>query len=272
MRMRRHLRLAEAAHLAADRLQRLVEAGIADAGEPWFWLNSSTSRARFSGVLPSAISVRAASVLGCGNGFLREAERRQPDDLALAHRDAAEDLRGVFAGADPDRVILDGAVAVLGLQPLAIGLQLAQRHDIGGEPGEAVGGMLLGLEPRRRNLAVDQHHLADAGSGLLQQGLETWKACVDQADGRGRGGLMQGCLRAHGLSLPIAMQHRARSGECEIPLSTGDSRSRPGAGAHYLRLASTTPTIVTAIPTSCSGVIVSPNRNQASTATSAGTR
>ena len=33
MRMRRHLLLAEAAHLGADRLQRLVEAGIADAGE-----------------------------------------------------------------------------------------------------------------------------------------------------------------------------------------------------------------------------------------------
>ena len=61
MRVRRDLGSREAAHLVADRDQRLVEAGIAEGGGALTLAISSTRRARFSGVVPW-ISARTEGV------------------------------------------------------------------------------------------------------------------------------------------------------------------------------------------------------------------
>jgi hypothetical protein len=63
---------------------------------------SPTSRARFSGVLPAAIRVSTASLRKRGGVAARQAERRRPNDLALAHRDAGPDLIEIFAKPDAD--------------------------------------------------------------------------------------------------------------------------------------------------------------------------
>jgi hypothetical protein len=118
MRVRRHLGSAEAAHLGRESASSVSSRpAIADTGEALRLAEQLDEALRGSpAVLPSAINCSAASEQAAAIGLGREAERRQADDLALAHRDAAEDLGGVFARADPDRVVLDRAVAILALQ------------------------------------------------------------------------------------------------------------------------------------------------------------
>ena len=199
MGMRRDLGGAETAHLRADCLKRLVETGIADAGRA---LVLAEQRDEAGAVLRRVAfgdqglgSVRASG----GDSLLREAERRQAEDLALAHRNAAENLGGVFAGADAQRVILYGAVAAFRLQALAIGLELAQGRDIGREPGQAMGRVLLGLQPRGRNAAVDQHPLPHCGNSLLEQGLEARQRRPDQLDRIRAIRSLSGRIGVHGL-------------------------------------------------------------------------
>ena len=76
----------------------------------------------------------------------RQAEIGRAHDLALAHRNAAEDLREVFAEPDADQQFLDLAEPAGRLHALGIGGELAHRLDIGREPRQPVGGALLAVE------------------------------------------------------------------------------------------------------------------------------
>ena len=182
MGVRRHLDGAEAAHLRADRLQRLVETGIADAGGALVLAEERDE----AGAVFRRVAVCDQGIdgirAGGRHGLLREAERRQPEDLALAHRNAAENLGCVFAGTDAQRIILDGAVAAFRLEALAIGLELAKGRDIGRKPGQAMSGVLLGLQPGGGNPAVDEHLLPHRGNGFPEQGLEAGERRCDQCD------------------------------------------------------------------------------------------
>jgi hypothetical protein len=50
-------------------------------------------------------------------------------------------------------------------QPLRIGRELADRLDIGGKPGEPVGGALLAVEHARDRAALDRHAVGDRRGG-----------------------------------------------------------------------------------------------------------
>ena len=92
-------------------------------------------------------------------------QARQPDigrahDLALAHRNAALDLREVFADPDLDDQFLDLAERAGIVHPLGVGRELAHRFDIGGEPGKSVRGALLAVEQPVDRTIFDHDKLA----------------------------------------------------------------------------------------------------------------
>ena len=93
-------------------------------------------------------------------------------DLALAHRNAADDLRQIFAGADADQKLFDFAEIPDRRKPLHVGRKLTQRLDIGREPGQAVGGALLAIERARDRAAVAHHPLGDRPACVGEQGID----------------------------------------------------------------------------------------------------
>ena len=113
----------------------------------------------------------------------RQPEIGQPHDLALAHRNAAEDLGQIFAGADADDEILGLAEAAVIGKPLGIGGQLTDGLHIGGEPGEAVSGALFAIEDARHRAALDRDPIGDGAAGLGEQRLDG----ADRIGKRGNG-------------------------------------------------------------------------------------
>src|SRR5580692_8586801 len=96
------------------------------------------------------------------NGRGAQAHVSEPDDLALAHRNTAENLRQKLASADADQKLFGLTEAAARLQPLGVSCKLADRFDIGGEPGEAVGGPLLAVEDTRHRTALDRNARGNA--------------------------------------------------------------------------------------------------------------
>jgi hypothetical protein len=70
----------------------------------------------------------------------------QPHDLILTHHHTAHQLHGIFRGADPAEQRLHLAEPALAVEALGVIGDLTQRLDIGGDPGQPMGGMLLALE------------------------------------------------------------------------------------------------------------------------------
>jgi hypothetical protein len=60
-----------------------------------------------------ADAISASTAGECGRDRRRQAEIGQPHDLALAHRNAAEDLRQILAEPDADQQLLDLAEPAL---------------------------------------------------------------------------------------------------------------------------------------------------------------
>ena len=119
----------------------------------------------------SISSATRAPRSGAIDGF-RQAEIGEADDLALVHRDAAENLREIFAEADAGQQLLGLAKAALGRHPPGIAAQLLDRLDIGGEPGEPVGGVLLALDLGRAQSAALAQPLAQRGARAREQRLD----------------------------------------------------------------------------------------------------
>ena len=107
---------------------------------------SSTKRARRCAVLPDAISISTSGRDAGGDRRGGEAEIGGPHDLALADRDAAENLRQIFAEPDADQQLFDLGEPPARLHARGIGGELPHRLDVGREPGEPVGGALLAVE------------------------------------------------------------------------------------------------------------------------------
>ena len=170
--MRHDLGLGEAVHLLAHGGDRLVEAGIAIR----------------HGTLRAADQRDGAGAGGGGSGgdevadiggekrrlvLLGHTELMRARDLALAHRHAAGELRGIFGGADLREQSLHLAEAAFVGHAARVARDLVERLGIGGDPGKPMRRMLLALE----RVAVDLAALADlAGDGLA--------AAVAQAVGR----------------------------------------------------------------------------------------
>ncbi len=127
LRIGRDAVVGEFAHLFADRIQRVFEAAGAD---------------RRAVLLPDQLDKAGAALRGIAGGDEMldrgrdarrgrgrgQAEIGQAHDLALAHRNAAEHLGEVFAGADPHQKFFDLAEAA-GRPPAA-----AHRPRAGGWP------------------------------------------------------------------------------------------------------------------------------------------
>ncbi len=97
-----------------------------------------------------------------------QAEIGQSHDLALAHRNAAEHLGEVFAGANPHQEVFDLAEAAAGRQPQRIGFKLPDRLDIGAEPRQSVSGALFAVEYARYRAAFDRHPVGNGAAGIVE--------------------------------------------------------------------------------------------------------
>ena len=147
------LAVGEPAHLVAYRSQLLVYARAADG---------DVVRAFQQCHQPGA----ALCIAGPGQHFerpghplrhrcCRQTEVGRPHEFARAHGNAALNLREIFA--EPD---LDGQFVDLGhwpdiVQPLGKGSDLADRLDVGGEPGKPMGGALLAVEQASDGVGLD---------------------------------------------------------------------------------------------------------------------
>ena len=134
------------ADLVAHRLHGLVETRVTDGRAR----RSAVDEGNQSGAVLHSVADGDQRRDGIGvarrDGGGLEAEIARADELALAHRNATENLREVFAEPDAGQQILGLAEQALGAQSLAIGDELADRFHIGREPGEAVDGVLLALQ------------------------------------------------------------------------------------------------------------------------------
>ena len=99
-----------------------------------------------------------------------DAEVGRAADLDLAHGHAAHELAEIFAEAGLQDQRLQLAEATVGVEPLGPALDLPERLHIGGEPGEAMGGELLGLQQVRIHAAVGAAQaVGHRRRGALQQ-------------------------------------------------------------------------------------------------------
>ena len=116
------------------------------------------------------------------HGRGRKPEIGQAHDLALAHRDAAGDLRQIFAGTDADQKLFDLAEGAGSRQPLRIGSELTQRLEVSGEPGQAMGRALLAIERARIGAAVAHHTLGDRAAGVGEQSFDGIDRLAQRSD------------------------------------------------------------------------------------------
>ncbi len=168
LRVRNDLGFGEAAHLVADGLERLVEPGIAVGGGALAVLDQRDDAGarlgrcrRNQGADGRREERRLVAVV--------DAELVQPRGLALAHGHAARELGEIFGSADLREQALHLAEPALAIEARRIVGKLVQRFDIGGEPGEAVGRMLLALERLGIDLAVRDDLRGDALDGAIAQ-------------------------------------------------------------------------------------------------------
>ena len=158
VRVRDHLFDGELAHFLAHGGKRLVHAGIAEGrrtrlvsderGNAHLHIIGETVLDKLGHSRPG----EKARDLGCGNAELPRAH-----DLALAHGNAAADLREVLAEGRTDQQALHLTCAAVGFETLRPAEHLPERLDVGREPSEAVQCMLRAVAaPRRRRLRADR--------------------------------------------------------------------------------------------------------------------
>ena len=110
---------------------------------------------------------RSCHALGDRSG--REPDIGRPHDLALAHRNAALDLREILADPDLDDELFDLAEAAGRVHALGVGRELADRFDVGGQPGQPVGRALLAVEDAADGVGLDADALAHGPHRIRQQ-------------------------------------------------------------------------------------------------------
>ncbi len=171
----RHIVRREFTHFRADRLERVVEPGRADG----FRRLVMVDQLREAGAVGRRIAFEHEPGHGVatprGDLFAGQAEVGKPDDLALAHRNAAEHLRQKLGEADPGQKLLGLAIGALGRQALGVMDEFAKALLIGGEPGEAMSRVLIGLDQLGRQLVVLAHPSPHGGQRLAVKRLDGFK-------------------------------------------------------------------------------------------------
>ena len=190
--VRHHLAFGKLAHLLAHRHQRFV-VGPAD-GE-------------VVEVAQQAHQPRAPLVVAGHQGFDRTREPRRhaggaqteigrAHDLALTHRDAARDLRQEFADPDRDHQLLRFAQRAGVMGALGKGGHLTDAFDIGGEPGQPVGGALLALEQPLDGVGVDSDARTHGRRRVPQDRFRGQRRLAGKSQ-EFEPGIAPGCLRQH---------------------------------------------------------------------------
>jgi hypothetical protein len=185
-----HLGIGKAAELVADHLQLFIQPGRAKGGTPRIVAHQRDQAGTGRGGVAAGDQLRR----GIARGPVGQPQVRQACNLALAHGDAAPDLRQIFAKADLQDQHLHLAQPRLGRQPRGPAPQLAQRLDIGGKPGQRMGGRLMRFQCCGRNLAPGGHPRPQRIAPSLEQRLNLRKRRIGQCrqlcqNGRGGDGL-----------------------------------------------------------------------------------
>ena len=156
------LGVGEAAHLAADRLEGLVKAGVADRAFPRFPDQSGEGGAVFPRIAGGDQGLDG--LVAKRRDLSRpEAEVGEAHDFALIHRDGAEDLGEIFAKPNARQQLFGLAEAAVLLHAVGVGRHFLDRFDIGREPRQPVDGVLFGLYLVGAELAVFAHPFAHGG-------------------------------------------------------------------------------------------------------------
>ena len=172
VRVRNDFRLREFEHLLADRFHRLVEAGIAEGRRQMRVVDER----REAGAVFDRVALRDQP-LDRGAAALRDgvggkSEIRRAHELALVHRNAAKDLREIFAEANARQQVFGLAESARLAHAPRIGGHLADRLHISREPGEAMHRMLLGLHLRGRQRALLRDAQPHGGDRIEMQRLD----------------------------------------------------------------------------------------------------
>jgi hypothetical protein len=126
----------------------------------------------------------------------RQAEIGGAHHLALAHRNAAEHLREVFAEPDAYQQRLGFTEASCSRHPLGVTAELADRLHIGREPGEPVGRALLLVDQLCGNPPVLGDLRADRADRVGQQGFDRGRRLMRAGNEVGAG-RRTGCGKRH---------------------------------------------------------------------------
>ena len=143
MGVRQHLGLREAAHLFLHGGMGFIEAAVTERRRLGVFGDE------FGGTpleQPAIARLATASAVASSNSRTvgaRDAEITEAHRLALAHRNAAGDLGGIFAGPDLQDEPVEFAEAAFRLEPPGPAGELTQRFDVGRKPGDAVRDVLV---------------------------------------------------------------------------------------------------------------------------------
>ncbi len=101
----------------------------------------------------------------------------EADDFPLAHGNAAENLRQIFAEGQPGELILDPPIMPSLAHADGVVAHLPERFGISRQPGQSMRGALFLIHPDGIDAAVDGDAPADGERGLRHE-------CIDRSDGR----------------------------------------------------------------------------------------
>ena len=160
------LGVGESAHLAADRLEGVVEAGVADRAFARLGDQGGEGGAIFASV---AVGDQGLDdfVAKRRHVLKREAEVGRTHDLALVHRYGAENLGEIFAEPDPGQEPFGLAEAALLAHALSVSRHFLDRFDIGREPRQPMDRVLFRLDLAGVGLAV----FADPGAHGVKRAI-----------------------------------------------------------------------------------------------------
>ncbi len=148
VRMRYDFAFGEAMHFRAHRIERLVETGVADRERALCFGDRGGKLCAGLGIVAGNQSFDGRRHPRGNLGF-GKAKRAEAQDFALAHRDAAENLREIFAGADANQQFFDFAEAASLGHAGGIARKLTNRFDISRKPGIAMRCVLFALDRAR---------------------------------------------------------------------------------------------------------------------------
>ncbi len=220
-----HLGLHEADHLASHCLQRVVESTVAEMAGADHMLNQLDET--LAGLRVVRLDERDNRVAREHLPIVRlETEVVGAYDLGLAHGNAAEDLRRIFADADLRQKRFNLTKAMAFLKTAGISRHLLDAFDIGREPRKAVASVLLALHQLTAERVARAHLGPNRNRGAPDKPLGVFRSLVAEAEQIGSqqrgGGVAHLGGRAHpGLLLSGGSSnsgaHLAPTGRRECP-------------------------------------------------------